>query len=85
MRRAGEGGGLEGRDTDIARVPAVELHDIVEIRAERREHFTDLRHHLPGLGHDVARMEHPPGRVDRRLSGHEDHLAAAHALAEGIG
>ena len=85
VRGAGEGRGLEVSDSDIARVPAVELHHVVVVCAERREHLADLRHRLPGLGHEVAGMQHLPRRVDWRLRRHENHPAAAHPLTEGPG
>ena len=82
---AGERRGLEVRDAHVACVPAVELHHVVTVGPELREHAADLRRHLPGLGHDVAGVQHGPLRVDRRLRGHEDHPAAAHSLAERRG
>ena len=85
VRGAGERRGLEVSDSDVARVPAVELHHVVVVRAERREHLADLRHRLTGLGHEVAGMQHLPRRVDWRLRRHENHPAAADSLAEGRG
>ena len=85
VRGAGQRGRLEVRDAHVPGVPAVELHHVVVVSAELREHLADLRRHLPRLGHDVAGMQHRPRRIDRGLRGHEDHPAAAHPLAEGRG